>query len=122
MLVAVVVDVSAAFLRREGLNAVADAAALAATDGLQGDLAYRSGLDDHVELDVVAARSYVADHLRTTGAAVRFPGLTWSVAVAGGSVLVRVRAPLDLPLRLPGSGSDVMVGATAAAVVVVTEY
>lgn len=121
MLVAVVVDVSAAFLRREGLNAVADAAALAATDGLQGDLAYRTGLGDRVEVDVVAARRYVAEHLRTTDAVGRFPGLTWSVAAAGDAVVVRVRAPLDLPLRLPGSEEEVEVSATAAAVVVVAE-
>ena len=36
-LVAVVVDASAAYLRRQGMNSLADAAALSATDGLQGD-------------------------------------------------------------------------------------
>ena len=46
VLVAVVVDASAAYLRRQGLNSAADAAALAATDGLQGDRIYTHGLDD----------------------------------------------------------------------------
>lgn len=121
MLVAVVVDVSAAFLRREAMNAVADAAALAATDGLQGDQAYRGGLGERVEIDVDAARRYVAEHLRLTGATARFPGLWWSVTAAGDEVVVRLRAPLELPLRVPGSDSEVQVGATAAAVVRLSE-
>ena len=83
-----------------------------------GDVGPRS---DDVQLDVVAARRYVADHLRTTGAAARFPGLTWSVAAVGESVVVRVRGPLVLPLRLPGSEGDVLVSATSAAVVHVTD-
>ncbi len=117
MLVAVVVDVSAAFLRREGMNAIADAAALAATDGLQGTLAYRNGLDERLAIDVVAARHHVAEHLRATGAALEYPGLTWSVTVEADAVVVRVRAPMDLPLRLPGAGEGVLVSASAAAVV-----
>jgi len=121
MLVAVVVDVSAVFLRREAMNAVADAAALAATDGLEGDLAYRHGLDERIGIDVEAARRYVAEHLRVTGAAARFPGLWWSVTAAGDEVVVRLRAPLELPLRVPGSDAEVQVGASAAAVVRVSE-
>ncbi len=121
MLVAVVVDVSAAFLRREAMNALADAAALAATDGLQGDQAYRGGLGEQVDIDEDAARRYVAEHLRLTGAAERFPGLRWSVTAAGDEVVVRLRAPLELPLRVPGSDAVVQVGATAAAVVRVSE-
>lgn len=121
MLVAVVVDVSAAFLRRETMNAVADAAALAATDGLQGDRAYRRGLGEWVEIDVEAARRHVAEHLRRTGAAEQFPGLWWSVTAAGDEVVVRLRAPMELPLRVPGAVTEVQVGASAAAVVQVSE-
>lgn len=121
MLVAVVVDVSAAFLRREAMNAVADAAALAATDGLEGDLAYHRGWEDQVGIDVGAARRHVAEHLRLTGATARFPGLWWSVTVDRDEVVVRVRAPLELPLRVPGAVTEVQVGAAAAAVVRVSE-
>jgi len=116
MLVAVVVDVSAAFLRREGMNAAADAAALAATDGLQGEAAYLHGLGEQVAIDEAAAQRYVAAHLRATGAVARFPGLRWSVTVEGETVVVRLRAPMDLPLRIPGSDADVQISATAAAV------
>ena len=44
LLVAAVVDASAAYLQRQGLDAVADAAALAATDGIEGDQVYLQGL------------------------------------------------------------------------------
>ena len=64
MLVAVVVDASAAYLRRQGLNSAADAAALAATDGIQGEQVYTHGLGKRAEIDPAAARRYVADVLR----------------------------------------------------------
>lgn len=121
MLVAVVVDVSAAFLRREAMNAVADAAALAATDGLQGDSAYRHGLGDRITLDGSAAGHFVVNYLRATAAPERFPGLSWSVMVEGDQVLVRLRAPMELPLRIPGAGRGVEIAASSAAVVSVSQ-
>jgi len=119
VLVAVVVDASAAYLRRQGLDSVADAAALAATDGLQGDRVYTSGLGDHAEIDPAAARRYIEDYLRTTGATARYPGLAWTVTSTGDTVVVRLSAPLRLPLHVPGVGDDAVVTATAASVVVV---
>ena len=121
VLVAVVVDASAAFLRRQGLNSVADAAALAATDGLQGERVYTHGLDDLAEIDAGTARRYVEDYLHSSGALDRYPGLTWTVNTSATSVLVRVEAPLDLPLRVPGVADDVVVSGSAAAVVVVSD-
>lgn len=121
ILVAVVVDASAAYLRRQGLNSLADAAALAATDGLQGDRVYTHGLDDRAEIDAVAARRYVEAYLRSSGAPARYPGLTWTVDTSATSVVVRVVAPLDLPLRVPGVGERATVTGTAAAVVVVSD-
>jgi len=121
VLVAVVVDASAAYLRRQGLNSVADAAALAATDGLQGDDVYTHGLDDRAAIDAAAARRYVADYLAGSGAAARYPGLTWSVAADDDTVVVRVAAPLDLPLRVPGVAEAATVTGSAASVVVVSD-
>lgn len=121
VLVAVVVDASAAYLRRQGLNSVADAAALAATDGLQGDRVYTRGLDDLAEIDAAAAGRYVEDYLRASGALDRHPGLSWTVTTSATTVVVRVSAPLDLPLRVPGVGESATVTGTAAAVVVVSE-
>lgn len=121
LLVAVVVDASAAYLRRQGLNSLADAAALAATDGLQGDRVYTEGLDDRAEIDAAAARRYVEQYLRDTGAPARYPGLTWVVSTSATTVVVRVAAPLDLPLRVPGVGESATVTGDAAAVVVVSD-
>ena len=121
VLVAVVVDASAAYLRRQGLNSVADAAALAATDGLQGDTVYTRGLGERAEIDAAAARRYVEDYLADSGAAARYPGLTWSVAAEADTVLVRVAAPLDLPLHVPGVAEAAIVTGSAASVVVVSD-
>ena len=119
VLVAVVVDASAAYLRRQGLDALADAAALAATDGLQGDAVYTSGLGARAEIDAVAARRYVEDYLRSTGATDRYPGLGWRVSTSATVVTVRLSGPLDLPLRVPGVGTSATVSGTASAVVVI---
>jgi Flp pilus assembly protein TadG len=121
LLVAVVVDASAAYLRRQGLNSLADAAALAATDGLQGDRVYTHGLDDRAEIDAAAARRYVEDYLRDSGAIAHYPGLTWTVSTSATTVLVRVAAPLELPLRVPGVDESATVTGDAAAVVVVSD-
>jgi Flp pilus assembly protein TadG len=120
VLAAVVVDASAAYLRRQGLDAVADAAALAATDGLQGDRVYTHGLDDLAEIDAEAARRYVGDYLSTSGVLARYPGLGWTVTTTATTVVVRVAAPLDLPLHVPGVGGAATITGSAASVVVVS--
>jgi Flp pilus assembly protein TadG len=121
LLVAVVVDASAAYLRRQGLNSLADAAALAATDGLQGDRVYTQGLDDRAEIDAAAARHYVEEYLQDSGARGRYPGLTWAVTTSATTVVVRVAAPLELPLHVPGVGESATMTGDAAAVVIVSE-
>lgn len=117
MLVAVVVDASAAYLRRQDLDALADGAALAATDAIRADQVYVGGLGARAALDPVAARSYVASYLQQSGAVARFPGLAWSVSVGPDTVVVRVVAPLDLPLRLPGRRFRPVVAGSAASYV-----
>lgn len=119
MAVVVVVDASAAFLRRQALSSLADGAALAAADGLQGEQVYEGGLDDRAHVDPEVARMLVASYLSSVGAGARYPGLSYSVDTTGERVVVRVAAPLDLPLRLPGVAGATRVGATAAAVIAV---
>ena len=79
MLVGVVVDASAAYLRRSGLDSLADGAALAAADGVQGRQVYEGGLGERARIDPEVARAYVDQYLRDTGAARRFPGLRYEV-------------------------------------------
>lgn len=123
MAIAVVVDASAAFLQRQELDTVADGAALAGADAgsrnleaLYGEGVAAAGRLDQAE---AVARAAVVDHLRRTGAHAEFPGLTVSVRFdpADDAVVVTVRAPLDLPLTLPGSPDTTVVGAVGSAVV-----
>ena len=64
---------------------------------------------------------YVNSYFASTGARQKYPGLTYTVATRGTTVLVRVRAPMDLPLRLPGVGEGTVVTGTAASVVVIAD-
>ena len=121
LLVAVVVDASAAYLRRQGLNAAADAAALAATDGIQGERVYTQGLGKRAEIDPEAARRFVAAYVAESGVQRRYPGLSYAVRTDADTVVVRMGAPTDLPLRVPGVGEDVLVTGEAASVVVVSD-
>ena len=121
MTIALVVDATAAYLQRQGLNTLADGAALRGADlGATGRDVYEGGVpDDRLELTAAQAREAVGAYLRSTGAYSRYPGLTYRVRVdpAARSVEVSLRAPLDLPLTVPGSPEVAMVGATGSAVV-----
>lgn len=121
LLVGVVVDASAAYLRRQGLHALADAAALAATEGLQGEQVYTQGLGEHIGIDAGAAQAYVAEHLRATGAHERYPGLHVVVRTQERTVVVRLRAPLDLPVPVPGVADTATITGSAASQVLVSQ-
>jgi hypothetical protein len=118
-LIAVVVDGSSAYLQRERLVAVAEAAALSAADGLADEAVYAGHLGDRAPLDADAARRLVAATLVRAGAARRFPDLSWTVTVADRHVVVVLRATVRLPFRPGGLGGRPPVEARAAALVVV---
>jgi Putative Flp pilus-assembly TadE/G-like len=119
----VVVDASAAFLQRQGLDTVADGAALAGADAGSGDLEtlYGSGVGAQQRLAQAEtlARAGVEDYLTRTGARSDYPGLRYDVAFdpIDNSVVVEIRAPLDLPLTVPGSPERPVVGTVGSAVV-----
>ncbi len=121
MMVAVVVDASAAYLRRAGLDSLADGAALAAADGVQGRQVYEGGLGERAEIDPAVARRYVADYLRKVGADRHYPGLSVTVEAGVDRVVVHVAAPLDLPITPPGWARRPVVSGTAASVVLVSD-
>ena len=121
--IVVVVDASAAFLQRQGLDTVADGAALAGADAGSRNLdsIYGSGVGSQPRLDQAEAlaRAAVADYLNRTGARSDYPGLRYDVGFdpTDNSVVVQVRAPLDLPLTIPGSPERPVVGTVGSAVV-----
>lgn len=118
MLLAVVVDSSAAYLQRQGLATIADGAALAGADaGASGGEIYQGGLDagGRVEQARVAASEGVAAYLNSIDAYARYPGLSFETRINDGSVQVTISAPLDLPLKLPGGPGEAPVAATGTA-------
>jgi hypothetical protein len=119
--VAVVTDASAAYLQRQGLDNLADGAALYGADlGSAG--IYEQGLGDARLIQQEAAvEAAVRDYLARADAASRFPGIDVGVRVdpIGRSVTVRLQAPLDLPLTIPGSPANPTVGASSTAAVTV---
>lgn len=121
MTIALVVDATAAYLQRQGLNTLADGAALSGADlGATGREVYEGGVpEERLELTAARARVAVGAYLRSTGAYARYPGLSYRVRVdpVSRSVVVSLSAPLDLPLTVPGSPERASIGATGSAVV-----
>ncbi|GAA4696356.1 hypothetical protein GCM10023226_38490 [Nocardioides nanhaiensis] len=121
LLVATVVDVSAAYLHRQQLDTLADGAALYGADGGVASRAlYTDGVtDSRLDLAPAQARAAVEEYLQRVGARQRFPGLQVQVSLAQGSerLEVRVSSPVDLPLTVPGAPSSPRIVATGGAVV-----
>lgn len=121
LLIAVVIDATAAYLQRQGLDTLADGAALRGADLAPRERPiYVEGVPQRrLELTPTAARSSVAAYLRETGAYRRYPGLRVDVAVdqTDRTVTVWLSAPVELPLAVPGSPDTPSVGATGSAVV-----
>jgi uncharacterized membrane protein len=117
--IAVVIDASAAYLQRQGLDTLADGAALRGADlGATGEDVYRGGVPEgDLELTTAKARAAVRAYLADVGAYRKYPGLSALVVVTETTVEVRLTAPVDLPLSIPGSPDHPTVGATGAAVV-----
>lgn len=115
MAIAVVVDASAAFLQRQGLDTIADGAALHGADS-GAAATYATGLpDDYLAQQAEGVEAAVHQYLRDIGAHRTYPGLRVSVEATGAQVRVALSAPLDLPLAIPGSPGRAVIGATGRA-------
>jgi hypothetical protein len=119
MVIALVVDTSAAYLQRQGLDTLADGAALQGADlGATGEDVYQGGVpEDTLALTAANARAAVGAYLRDAGGFARYPGLSYTVRIDGDRVEVHLSAPLDLPLSIPGSPERATIGAEGSAVV-----
>lgn len=119
--VGVAVNASAAYLRRQGLDSLADGAALAAADAVRGRQVYEGGLGERALVDPAIAQTLVTDYLAAVGAVQHYPGLRYSVDASAERIVVRVSAPLDLPITPPGWAERPVISATAASYVVVAD-
>lgn len=115
-LVGVAVDASASFLRRQQLDSIADAAALAATDGVRGETLYTDAQARSLSIDPVAAANYAQQSVDRSGARRHHPGLTLEVHTSGNRVVVVVREPFRVPIRVPGVHGSVITGRAASVV------
>ena len=120
LLVGVVVDASAAYLRRQSLDTLADGAALYSADRAAAgyQLYSNAGTGRDLDLSSGPVRSAVQVYLRQIGAYERYPGLrvvSVRVAVNHKQVRVRLSARVNLPLAVPGSSSSAQVGSTGSA-------
>lgn len=118
--IVLVVDATAAYLQRQSLDNLADGAALHAADQGAAGLAYQSGVPgDRLPVDAGTARAAVVAYLRDLGAYAEHPNLQVEITTTATSVTVRLRAPLDLPLTMPGAPAGSVVGAAGAAITTV---
>ncbi len=120
LVIAVAVDSTAAYVQRQGLDTLADGAALHGADlAAEGEEVYTEGVPVEGSLEVAAerAREAVGAYLDQVGARGRYPGLVHDVSVEATTVTVRLSAPLDLPLDFPGAPAAPRVGSTGSAVV-----
>jgi uncharacterized membrane protein len=102
LLVVVVVDASAAYLRRQRPDTLADGASLAAAQAVDERQVYTHGIDQRLALDPGAARAEVTAYLGELGAYRAYPGLSYRISADADSVQVVVSTPLRLPLVPPG--------------------
>lgn len=96
--IAVVTDVSAAFLQRRSLMSLADAAALAGAQAIDRDAYYANGATTGTRLDPGSVRAAATAHIVRANASLALPGLRVdAISTDGVRVLVALSAPLQLP-------------------------
>ena len=100
--IAVITDVSAAFLQRRSLMSVADAAAIAGAQAIDQGAYCANGASVGTRLNPRLVRSAALAHLTRTNATTAIPGLHVDGISSDG---VRVLVALSSPLRLPFFGA-----------------
>ena len=114
LMVAVVTDISKAFLVRRDLDATADGAVLAAANGLA---LHRDQTGPNAEIDLDEAARLTGEYLEAVNAETTFDDLTWSTEVDGQTVIVTLTSTVDLPFEPPGWDTTSEVTSNAAAIV-----
>jgi hypothetical protein len=104
----VLVDAAAAYLQRQQLTALADAAALAGAQGIDMAAYYRDGASASTRLDPGLVPQLARDHLLASDLSALVGLRVDRIGTDGGQVIVGLSAPLDLPF-----GSDLVDGRVA---------
>jgi hypothetical protein len=120
--IALVINASSAYLQRQSLDTLADGAALRGADLGAAGVYGEGGLTQARLLqEKGAVEKVVTAYLQSVGADRTYPGLRVSarVNVADRSVTVTLQAPVTLPLHIPGSPAEPVVGASSTAAVTV---
>jgi hypothetical protein len=108
--VTALIDVSAAFLQRQQLMAVADAAAIAGAQAIDLPAYYAEGAGAATRLDPGAVQAAVESHVSRSGARSAVPGLVLSRVWSDGTqVVVDMSAPITLPFLTGLFGGQVSV-------------
>lgn len=108
--VTALVDVSAAFLQRQQLMSVADAAAIAGAQAIDLTSYYAQGASAATTLDAATVDAAVERHLTKARARTTIQGLVVSrVWSDGRQVVVDMSCPLELPFLTGLFGGDVSV-------------
>ena len=118
LLVAVVTDVSALYLKRRELVAAADGAALAGAQAVDEESVYRNGLpaSGPVPLDQGAAEQAVRDYLSEAGLLTANLDVTISTSATTVSVVLRTRMQLPVANTVTaGASGTAAVSASATA-------
>lgn len=117
--IALVINASSAYLQRQSLDTLADGAALRGADlGAAG--VYGEGLtQERLLQETGAVERVVIAYLESIGADRTYPGLqvTARVNPIERSVTVTLSAPVELPMHIPGSPTEPVVGASSTAAV-----
>lgn len=107
LLCAVVFDSAQAFVYRRGLNAIADGAALAATNGIDKAAIYSGGVEDHVVLSQELAQEEVDNYVAQGGYDTVQCGVT---ALNAAEVTVTCDGEVVLPIVNAISGGQGSLG------------
>jgi len=93
-----VTDVSASFLQRRSLAAIADAAALSGAQALDLDEYYAHGASEGTALDPEIVTRVVRANVRAVAASDGIPGMRIEDVISDGvTVAVRLSAPISVP-------------------------
>jgi hypothetical protein len=115
LMISAVIDISAAYLRRQAATSLADGAALSASDAAASVAVYGDSDDEYVAIDKAAARDAVTSYLRKVDAYAAYPHLNADVSVHDYTITVELTMPYELPINLPGVRDSISITVEASA-------